>query len=75
VSDKLNNIVERIDAGDLRPRTHAVVGHLAEQLTLSALGAELVKAFKEGRSVGDNTLLSGLWTEIDDLPPEKQGGR
>ena len=68
-------IIDQIDAGHLRPRSHAVVGSLAAHLKLSPLGAEVLEAFKQGTSVGNEGLIDRIWNEIENLPPEQQGGR
>lgn len=76
MSATLDAIVDRIDSGDLKARTHAVVGVLAEHLkTLSPLASEVVAVFEHGHAAGSAELLARLWREINSLPLEKQGGR
>jgi len=75
MSGSLDRIVDRIDAGDLRPRSHGVVRALAAHLQLSPLGTEVLQAFEKERSVGNSELLNRLWSEIEQLPLERQGGR
>jgi hypothetical protein len=69
-------IIERIDAGVLNPRTHGVARRLGQHLsTLSLLCAEVIDAFDKGSSVGNTDLLTRLWREIEGLPLRQQGGR
>lgn len=69
-------IVDRMDAGVLLPRTHDVTSVLAEHLrNLSPLSTEVIEAFRAGSSVGNDALLRRLWEEIEGLPQHQQGGR
>ncbi len=69
-------IIERIDAGELRPRTHRVCRVLAGHLSKpSAVSVEVIRAFDEGSSVGNENLSTRLWSEIESLPVGQQGGR
>lgn len=69
-------IIEQIDAGALDPRAHNVCRSLARHLCgLSSTSDEVVRAFDEGRSVGNENLSKALWADIERLPLGQQGGR
>jgi hypothetical protein len=74
MSSDPEQIVERIDEGVLCPRSHEVARRLAIN-GLSPLCDEVIKAFDEGRSVGNIDLLTRLWKEIESLSSDRQGGR
>ena len=76
MSPHLEEIVNRIDAGTLHPRSHSVVRRLAEHLRkISPLCDEVVKAFDDATSVGCTDMQNRLWKEIEGLPLNEQGGR
>ena len=72
--DWASALLQDIDAGLLKPRTHAVTLRLAEHETCTGeLGSEIVSAFQAGNAVGNQALLERLWSKIECLPLEKQG--
>lgn len=76
MASALDSIIDRIDVGELEPRSHAVVRRLASDLpTLSPLGTEVVRAFDQGRSVGNSELTARLWDEIESVPLDRQGAQ
>jgi hypothetical protein len=71
--DAISAILDDIDAGRLKPRSHEVMRRLAEHERSGAMGAEIVAAFDAGTATADQHLLEKLWATIESLPLAEQG--
>ena len=72
--ERVSTILDDIDAGRLRPRTHGVARRLAEHEKGSgALGAEILAAFDAGEATGNQRLFEKLWARMESLPLAEQG--
>ena len=71
--DGVSALLEDIDAGRLKARSHEVVRRLAEHERSGAMGAEILAAFDSGTTSSNQHLLDKLWGRIESSPLPEQG--
>jgi hypothetical protein len=72
--DRVAALLDEIDAGHLRPRSHVVSRKLVElEGFADPLAAEIVRALDTGEAVPKEPLLKKLWSRINEAELPRQG--